>query len=65
MHQALELASDGIALASPNPCVGAVVVAANGEIVGRGTHTYCGEERTLRYWRSRRRDAARVARLST
>ncbi len=44
MYQALELASAGIALASPNPCVGAVVVAANGEIVGRGTHTYAGQD---------------------
>ncbi len=43
MQQALELARAGIALASPNPCVGALVVAANGEIVGRGTHTYAGK----------------------
>ncbi len=44
MQQALELARQGVALASPNPCVGAVLVAENGEIVGRGTHTY--EKRT-------------------
>ena len=44
MQHALELAREGIALASPNPCVGAVVVAANGEIVGRGTHTYSGRK---------------------
>jgi diaminohydroxyphosphoribosylaminopyrimidine deaminase/5-amino-6-(5-phosphoribosylamino)uracil reductase len=43
MQKALELASKGVALTSPNPCVGAVVVAANGEIVGRGTHTYQGK----------------------
>jgi diaminohydroxyphosphoribosylaminopyrimidine deaminase/5-amino-6-(5-phosphoribosylamino)uracil reductase len=43
MQQALELARAGVALASPNPCVGAVVVTANGEIVGRGTHTYAGK----------------------
>lgn len=43
MQEALELARAGIAQASPNPCVGAVVVAANGEIVGRGTHTYEGK----------------------
>ena len=42
MQQALELARAGIAQASPNPCVGAVLVAANGEVVGRGTHTYEG-----------------------
>ncbi len=42
MQQALELARKGVALASPNPCVGAVLVAPVGEIVGRGTHTYEG-----------------------
>ena len=41
MTQALELARRGIALSSPNPCVGAVVVASDGEtVVGRGTYTY-------------------------
>jgi diaminohydroxyphosphoribosylaminopyrimidine deaminase / 5-amino-6-(5-phosphoribosylamino)uracil reductase len=40
MQQALELARQGVALASPNPCVGAMVVSENGEIVGRGAHTY-------------------------
>src|SRR5208282_6079027 len=40
MQQALELARQGVALSSPNPCVGAVLVAEDGEIVGRGTHTY-------------------------
>src|SRR5271157_6262212 len=40
MQQALELARQGVALASPNPCVGAVLVAEDGEIVGRGAHTY-------------------------
>jgi diaminohydroxyphosphoribosylaminopyrimidine deaminase / 5-amino-6-(5-phosphoribosylamino)uracil reductase len=40
MQQALELARQGVALASPNPCVGAVLVAENGEVVGRGAHTY-------------------------
>jgi len=44
MQQALELARQGIALASPNPCVGAVLVVANGDIVGRGTHTYEGRK---------------------
>ncbi len=44
MQQALELAREGIALASPNPCVGAVLVAPNGETVGRGTHTYEGRK---------------------
>src|SRR5271165_2576439 len=40
MQQALELARQGVALASPNPCVGALLVSEQGEIIGRGTHTY-------------------------
>jgi diaminohydroxyphosphoribosylaminopyrimidine deaminase/5-amino-6-(5-phosphoribosylamino)uracil reductase len=42
MQRALELARLGIALASPNPCVGAVVVDANGQMIGEGTYTYDG-----------------------
>ncbi len=42
MQQALELARKGIALASPNPCVGAVLVDAKSKVIGRGTHTYEG-----------------------
>src|SRR6516164_6096516 len=42
MQQALELARAGIALASPNPCVGALVVSDKGDVVGRGFHTYEG-----------------------
>ncbi len=43
MRQALELARQGIALASPNPCVGAVAVdESSGEVLGRGTYTYAG-----------------------
>lgn len=34
MSEALELASKGIALASPNPYVGAVLVDAKGKVVG-------------------------------
>jgi diaminohydroxyphosphoribosylaminopyrimidine deaminase/5-amino-6-(5-phosphoribosylamino)uracil reductase len=44
MQQALDLASKGIALASPNPCVGAVLVDGKGKIIGRGTHTYEGRK---------------------
>ena len=44
MQQALELACQGVALASPNPCVGALLVAADGEVVGRGTHLYEGRK---------------------
>jgi diaminohydroxyphosphoribosylaminopyrimidine deaminase/5-amino-6-(5-phosphoribosylamino)uracil reductase len=41
MREALDLARQGIGLASPNPIVGAVVVR-NGEVVGRGFHTWDG-----------------------
>src|SRR5215218_4158098 len=41
MREALALARNGRALASPNPMVGCVVVR-NGETVGRGFHTYEG-----------------------
>jgi diaminohydroxyphosphoribosylaminopyrimidine deaminase/5-amino-6-(5-phosphoribosylamino)uracil reductase len=40
MKQALELAQQGIGLASPNPYVGALVVDELGRIVGRGVHKY-------------------------
>ena len=41
MARALELARQGIALAHPNPMVGAVIVQ-NGRVVGEGFHTYAG-----------------------
>lgn len=41
MREALDLARKGIALATPNPMVGAVI-AHDGEIVGRGFHTWEG-----------------------
>jgi len=41
MREALDLARRGRALASPNPMVGAVVVR-DGEVVGRGYHTWAG-----------------------
>jgi diaminohydroxyphosphoribosylaminopyrimidine deaminase/5-amino-6-(5-phosphoribosylamino)uracil reductase len=41
MEEALELAARGVGRVSPNPAVGAVVVS-NGQIVGRGFHTYAG-----------------------
>ena len=40
--RALDLAREGVGLTSPNPCVGAVIVDRQGEIVGSGTHTYDG-----------------------
>lgn len=41
LEQALALAREGQGLTSPNPAVGAVVVR-DGEIVGRGSHTWAG-----------------------
>src|SRR3954447_25226839 len=41
MREALDLARQGRAQASPNPMVGAVVVRDN-QVVGRGFHTYAG-----------------------
>jgi len=41
MREALDLARKGRTLASPNPMVGAVVVR-DGQVVGRGFHTYAG-----------------------
>jgi len=41
MREALALARQGIALATPNPMVGAVIVQ-NGQMVGRGFHTWDG-----------------------
>ncbi len=40
--RALDLARQGIGLTSPNPCVGAVIVNAEGAIVGTGIHTFDG-----------------------
>ena len=42
MREALDLARAGIALTSPNPCVGAVIVDDAGKVVGSGSHTYDG-----------------------
>ncbi len=42
MHQALELAARGRCGASPNPMVGAVVLDAEGRVVGRGFHAAFG-----------------------
>ena len=42
MQQALHLARAGIALASPNPAVGAVIADAQGRVLGTGTYTYDG-----------------------
>jgi len=42
LMRALELARQGIGLASPNPYVGAVIVDSNDNIVGTGVYTYAG-----------------------
>jgi diaminohydroxyphosphoribosylaminopyrimidine deaminase / 5-amino-6-(5-phosphoribosylamino)uracil reductase len=42
VRKALDLATAGIGLVSPNPAVGAVVVDSMGREVGAGTHTYAG-----------------------
>jgi diaminohydroxyphosphoribosylaminopyrimidine deaminase/5-amino-6-(5-phosphoribosylamino)uracil reductase len=42
MRQAIDLARQGTALASPNPRVGAVIFYSSGEIAGAGFHTYEG-----------------------
>ena len=44
LRESLELARKGRGLASPNPMVGAVVVSPNGEVLGRGFHTYEGKK---------------------
>jgi diaminohydroxyphosphoribosylaminopyrimidine deaminase / 5-amino-6-(5-phosphoribosylamino)uracil reductase len=42
MRQALELARKGVALTSPNPSVGAVIVDDTGQVLGTGSHSYDG-----------------------
>ena len=42
LRRALELARKGIGLTSPNPCVGAVIVDSEGQVVGEGSHTFEG-----------------------
>jgi diaminohydroxyphosphoribosylaminopyrimidine deaminase/5-amino-6-(5-phosphoribosylamino)uracil reductase len=40
LEEALELAARGLGATSPNPAVGAVIVADGGDVVGRGYHVY-------------------------
>jgi diaminohydroxyphosphoribosylaminopyrimidine deaminase / 5-amino-6-(5-phosphoribosylamino)uracil reductase len=42
LRRALELAQKSFGLASPNPCVGALLVDSSGNVVGEGFHTYEG-----------------------
>ena len=43
MQQALGLAAEGKGLTSPNPTVGAVVEK-DGQVLGRGFHTWAGKD---------------------
>ena len=43
MRRCLELAANGRQNAKPNPMVGAVIVSADGRIIGEGYHVRCGE----------------------
>jgi len=62
MARALKLASRGVALASPNPIVGAVIVRA-GRVVGEGFHTYDGRKHAEIVALERAGSAARGATL--
>jgi diaminohydroxyphosphoribosylaminopyrimidine deaminase/5-amino-6-(5-phosphoribosylamino)uracil reductase len=42
LRRALDLARESVGLTSPNPCVGAVIVDDQGNVVGTGSHTYTG-----------------------
>ena len=42
IRRCIELASNGLCNAAPNPMVGAVIVH-NGKIIGEGYHARCGE----------------------
>jgi diaminohydroxyphosphoribosylaminopyrimidine deaminase/5-amino-6-(5-phosphoribosylamino)uracil reductase len=42
LQRAVELARQGLGLASPNPYVGAVIADAEGNVVGTGSYTYSG-----------------------
>jgi diaminohydroxyphosphoribosylaminopyrimidine deaminase / 5-amino-6-(5-phosphoribosylamino)uracil reductase len=44
LHRALDLAHEGMGLASPNPCVGAVIVDAHGNVAGTGVYSYDGKK---------------------
>ncbi len=43
MRRAIQLAANGRGYASPNPMVGAVIVAPGGRIIGEGWHRRCGQ----------------------
>jgi len=43
MQRCIQLAAGGQQNAKPNPMVGAVIVSADGRIIGEGYHVHCGE----------------------
>ena len=43
MHRCIQLARNGLQNAKPNPMMGAVIVSADGRIIGEGYHVRCGE----------------------
>ena len=43
MRRCIQLAAGGQQNAKPNPMVGAVIVSADGRIIGEGYHVHCGE----------------------
>ena len=43
MLRCIQLAKNGQQNAKPNPMVGAVIVSADGQIIGEGYHVRCGE----------------------
>ena len=43
MQRCIQLAKNGQQNAKPNPMVGAVIVSADGRIIGEGYHVRCGE----------------------
>jgi diaminohydroxyphosphoribosylaminopyrimidine deaminase / 5-amino-6-(5-phosphoribosylamino)uracil reductase len=44
LRRAIDLARGGMALTSPNPCVGAVIVTKEGNVAGESFHTYEGKK---------------------
>lgn len=62
MQEALDLARKGRGLASPNPMVGAVLVR-DGEVVGRGFHTFAGVQHAETIALAQAGDRARGATL--
>lgn len=42
MRAALKLAEQAAGVTSPNPCVGCLIVATNGTVIGRGWHRKAG-----------------------